>query len=98
MRLERSRLIMEFGPYGPSGAGGNRSTTGFAVPVGARMMSTWPFVPDPEILMQKEHERQRRRLRLQELALGWYKYGPGMKAAATAAARPMTPAAPGSIF
>jgi hypothetical protein len=70
--LRRTNLIMEFGPYGPSGAGGNSSVTGFAAPVGARNFTTWPFMPNTEIMRQKDAEANRRRDRLRQLALGWY--------------------------
>ena len=76
MDLARRPLLMEFGPLGPSGSGGNRSTTGFAVPIGARRFNTWPFVPNAKLLQQKEQEAVRRRNRLRELALGWFMHGP----------------------
>ena len=93
MRLKRTNLIMEYGPYGPGSAG--NGTTGFAAPVGARRFNTWPFVPDAGILMQKEKERQRRRERLRELALGWYVFGPTQN---TTGSNRSGGAAPGSIF
>jgi hypothetical protein len=96
MRLKRTNLIMEFGPYGPSGSGGNKSTTGFAVPMGARRFNTWPFVPNAKLLMQKEQEAVRRRNRLRELALGWYVFGPTQYS--TSSTSTNRGAAPGSIF
>ena len=95
MKLKRTNLIMEFGPYG--GAGGGRSAGGFATPISARRFNTWPFTPDAKILMQKEKERLRRRDRLRELALGWYILGPVRGATSNASSTP-TGNAPGKIF
>lgn len=97
MALERTNLIMEFGPGGSyGGMGGGRSAGGFATPISTRRFNTWPFVPDAKILMQKEKERVRRRNRLRELALGWYVFGPTQ--GATSSASLGRGAAPGSIF
>jgi len=94
VRLERTNLIMEFGPYG--GAKGGRSGGGFASPVSTRRFNTWPFVPNAKLLMQKEQEAVRRRNRLRELALGWFMHGGAIGVGAVNG--PAAGAAPGSIF
>jgi hypothetical protein len=90
--LERTNLIMETGAYG--GGGGGRSAGGFATPVSARRFNTWPFVPNAQLLMQKEQEAVRRRNRLRELALGWFMHGPNGGTNGNTASG----AAPGKIF
>lgn len=94
MTLERTNLIMETGSYGGGGAG--RSAGGFATPVSGRRFNTWPFVPNAELLMQKDREAQRRRERLRELALGWFMHGGMGTAGSTNGASSGN--APGSIF
>ena len=93
MALERRPLLMEFGGFG-TGVGG-RSAGGFASPVSSRRFNTWPFIPNAKIMAQKEQERQRRRNRLRELAVGWYTFGPAQSSGASTAA---SGAAPGKIF
>lgn len=92
MDLSRRSLLVETGSYG--GGGGGRSAGGFATPVSTRRFNTWPFIPNAQLLLQKEQEANRRRNRLRELALGWFTYGPTNGDAATSA----TGSAPGTVF
>jgi len=94
VKLSRRPLLLEFGPYGPSGQGGNRSTSGFSAPISSRRFNTWPFIPNAKLMMQKEKERQRRRDRLRELAMGWFTFGPKQDSG-TVSSTSKTP--PGSI-
>lgn len=71
MDLRRTNLIMEFGSYGPTGSGGNGSA-GLSAPIGVRNFATYPFMPNMELLKQKDAEANRRRERLRQLALGWF--------------------------
>lgn len=65
MELRRTNLIMEFGPYGST-------TSGMAAPIGVRNFGSYPFMPNMELLKQKDAEANRRRERLRQLALGWF--------------------------
>jgi hypothetical protein len=64
VKLQRTNLIMEFGVGGMGGS--------MSAPVGVRNFATFPFMPNMEILKQKDAEAQRRRDRLRELSLGWF--------------------------
>lgn len=60
---------MEFGPLGATAAG-------MSAPVGVRNFGSYPFMPNMELLKQKDAEANRRRERLRQLALGWFFTGP----------------------
>ena len=54
------------------GSRGSRKATGVSSPAASKEFSTWPFVPNAKLMMQKDKEQQRRRERLRALALGWF--------------------------
>lgn len=69
--LKRTRLLSEFGPYGPS----LRGTTGFSVPLGQGKDTTFPYSLDPNRESERLEALQRRRARIRELAADWVKPG-----------------------
>ena len=64
LQLDRTPLLMEFGPYGPSLKG----TSGFASPLGMGRFTTFPFHLGACQERNRQEQMIRRRARLQELA------------------------------
>ena len=94
MNLARTNLIMEISPYNGGGSATN-TPGGMAAPVGTGKFNSWPFIPNAQLMMQKQLEAQRRRDRLRELAIGWFMNGVMTMGNTNGAT---TGAAPGSIF
>ena len=67
MKLSRTPLLMEFGPYGPS----LRGTTGFQSPLSIGRFSTYPYNLNPCLEKERQEAAMRRRSRLQELVRDW---------------------------
>lgn len=77
--LTRTRLLSEFGPYGPS----LRGTSGFSAPLAQGRDTTFPYLLDPARERDRLEAMQRRRARIRELAADWARpgelYGTGNK-------------------
>lgn len=64
MNLTRTRLLVEFGPYGPSLQGASLSSA-------ANRYGTYPYNLDPKKELKRLKSIERRRDRLRELVREW---------------------------
>lgn len=75
MKLNRTRLLAEYGP-------GGFAPVGLTMPVG---VYGYPLIPmDPKKMAERLQNIARRRLRLREIALDWFK-SPGSSSSASRA-------------